>query len=261
MVRILSALVFLPIVVAAVWLLPPLALLCFAEVVLLITFVEYANLAERLGVSIPRVVSGMATLATCAAVGLPGVPLDVALMSAVIAVAAVVLGTRQPGMGAFQDVSAALLPLLYLGLPLGAIVAVGTGFSREAVLLLIFTVAISDTAQYYGGRLFGRHLLAPTISPKKTIEGAVSGFFGGIAALVGIGHWWLPGVSAGLLVGAGAVLVAIGILGDLFESMLKRSAGLKDSSGLIPGHGGFLDRIDALLFAAPVFYVFLRYGI
>ena len=73
------------------------------------------------------------------------------------------------------------------------------------------------------------------------------------------GHWWLPDVSWLIRSLLGAVVVALGIAGDLFESMLKRSAGVKDSSALIPGHGGVLDRIDALLFAAPIYYVVLKY--
>jgi phosphatidate cytidylyltransferase len=73
------------------------------------------------------------------------------------------------------------------------------------------------------------------------------------------GHWWLPDVSWPIRIVLGAAMVALGIAGDLFESMLKRSAGVKDSSTLIPGHGGVLDRIDALLFAAPIYYVVLKY--
>jgi phosphatidate cytidylyltransferase len=97
------------------------------------------------------------------------------------------------------------------------------------------------------------------VSPKKTIEGAVGGVVFGTALLAIVGAWWLPWVSAAVRIVLGLAVVALGIVGDLFESMLKRSAGVKDSSALIPGHGGVLDRIDALLFAAPVYYVVLRY--
>jgi len=102
-------------------------------------------------------------------------------------------------------------------------------------------------------------LLAPIISPKKTIEGAIGGFAGGMLAMALIGRWWLPGWPLLWRLGLGAVVVAVGIVGDLFESLLKRSVGMKDASNVIPGHGGVLDRIDALLFAAPVFYLFVRY--
>ncbi len=93
------------------------------------------------------------------------------------------------------------------------------------------------------------------------MEGAIGGFVGGAACFAIVGRWWLPAVPVTMRVLLGLALVALGIAGDLFESRLKRGAGLKDSSTLIPGHGGVLDRIDALLFAAPVFYVFVRYGL
>src|SRR5207302_5419781 len=109
------------------------------------------------------------------------------------------------------------------------------------------------------GRLMGRRPLAPSISPKKTIEGAVGGLVSGTALFAIVGAWWLPSVPPVTRVGIGVGVVAVGIAGDLFESMLKRSAGVKDSSSMIPGHGGILDRIDALLFAAPVYYIVLRY--
>jgi phosphatidate cytidylyltransferase len=127
------------------------------------------------------------------------------------------------------------------------------------LFLLMLTVMVSDSAQYYTGRAFGTRPLAPAISPKKTIEGAIGGFVFGTAVFVGVGAWWVPGMPALFRAGLGLAVVALGIAGDLFESMLKRSAGVKDSSALIPGHGGVLDRIDALLFAAPVYYIVLRY--
>ena len=129
----------------------------------------------------------------------------------------------------------------------------------EGLFLLMLTVMVSDSAQYYTGRMFGRRPLAPAISPKKTIEGAIGGFVFGTTLMAVAGHWWLPDVAWQIRALLGAAVVALGIAGDLFESMLKRSAGVKDSSALIPGHGGVLDRIDALLFAAPIYYVVLKY--
>jgi phosphatidate cytidylyltransferase len=131
---------------------------------------------------------------------------------------------------------------------------------REAVLLLMLTIMASDTAQYYTGRAFGRRALAPAISPKKTVEGAIGGLVAGMLVMGGLGPRWLPAFGVPTLILLGATLAALGIVGDLFESLLKRSADLKDSSSLIPGHGGLLDRLDSWLFAAPAYFIVLRYA-
>jgi phosphatidate cytidylyltransferase len=198
-------------------------------------------------------------MATCAAVGL-ALPLEAVLAAALVAICAVLVGSRVPGPAVLAEAGAALFPVLYLGVPIGSLVALHGAVGREAVLWLLVTVIVSDTAQYAVGRLFGRHKLSPIISPKKTVEGAAGGFLVAPVAMVVAGRWWLPGLDAGWVAAIAALIVALGIAGDLFESLLKRSAGIKDSSTLIPGHGGVLDRIDGLLFAAPAFYVLVRYG-
>jgi phosphatidate cytidylyltransferase len=152
-----------------------------------------------------------------------------------------------------------VFPVVYIGLPLGALAAVREIGGREAVLLIMATIVISDSAQYYSGRAFGRRPLAPAISPKKTREGAIGGVvFGTLAFAIGA-RYVFPAAPILLVALVGASIAALGIVGDLFESLLKRSAGVKDSGTLIPGHGGVLDRIDSWLFAAPVYYVFVRY--
>jgi phosphatidate cytidylyltransferase len=259
MLRLLSGLAIIVLTVAAVSWLPAWQLLLVAEAVLALAFVEYARLAEALGARIPRLVSGVASMAACAALSL-GLPLELPLLAATISIGALAVGSRVPGPGTLGDVAAACFPMLYLGLPLGAMVALHRAFGADAVLLLLATIVVSDSAQYYAGRLFGRHKLSPVISPKKTLEGALGGFLVAPLAAVALGRWWAPQVPPGRLLLVGLALVGLGIAGDLFESLLKRSAGVKDSSALIPGHGGVLDRIDALLFAAPGFYLFLRYG-
>ena len=128
---------------------------------------------------------------------------------------------------------------------------------REAVLTLFGIVWAGDTAAYYGGRTMGRHRLAPRISPNKTVEGAVSGAVASAAVglLLAVRLMELPPST---LLGVSILGTAVaGQVGDLFESAMKRSAEIKDSSTLLPGHGGMLDRIDSLLFAAPVFYFLL----
>jgi len=123
---------------------------------------------------------------------------------------------------------------------------------KNLVLVLFATVWAGDTVAYFTGKLIGRHKLAPKLSPKKTWEGAVGGMFGSVVA---------GGLTAYLLnipeaIASVAIASVVMQIGDLFESFIKRQVGQKDSSNIIPGHGGILDRIDALIFASVVFVVF-----
>ena len=147
-----------------------------------------------------------------------------------------------------------LVAPIYIGAPLGMLVALQFHSGPKATLLLIATIVVSDSAQYYTGRAFGRHPLAPTISPKKTIEGAIGGVLIGTLFMALAIPYVYPLTPPVVRVMLGAVVVMFGIVGDLFESRLKRLADMKDSSHLIPGHGGVLDRIDSLLFNMPAFY-------
>ena len=260
MMRVLSGTVLGAAFLMAVWWLPALMLLGIAEIVLLVAFVEYSTLADRLNARVQRIPAGAAAMLTCAAMVAPGTPVHVVLMAAFVALGAMVLGSGRAPAAGLQDLGASLLPSLYLGLPLGALVAIHAQKGRTAVLLLLLTVVVSDTAQYYTGRALGRRLLAPDISPKKTVEGALGGVVLGSATMVIAGQWWLPGTSPFWRAALGFAVVIVGIVGDLFESLLKRGAGAKDASSVIPGHGGVLDRIDALMFAAPVYYVFVKYA-
>jgi len=259
MTRVLSALVLLPIVVGTVWYLPPWGTLALALVAAALAFAEFATLAAALGANVPRAVSGVAVLAACAALGSGRIPLDLVLLTAAIVVGVLAVAGGPPGPAVLRDASAALFPVLYIGLPLGALAAVRAFSGREAVLLLMVTMVVSDSAQYYTGRALGRRALAPAISPKKTVEGAIGGLVFGTAGMVAGSLWIFPAASLTIVLLAGLAIVALGMVGDLFESLLKRSAGVKDSSHLIPGHGGVLDRIDSWLFAGPAFYVFAKY--
>ena len=258
MTRILSGVALAAVAVAAVWFLTPVALLAVALVAAALAFAEYARIVGAIGAHVPWWTSLLLTLLACAMVPFPWIDPVVVIVLALITAAANVLLSDRVGEPTLSDTAAAVLAPVYIGLPLGALVGIAAVAGREAVLILIGTVALSDTAQYYAGRTFGRHPLAPRRSPKKTVEGALGGFIVAPAALVAAGFAWLPGIPPFRLALLGVLLVAAGMIGDLFESMLKRAAGMKDSSTLIPGHGGVLDRIDALLFAAPVFYFFIR---
>jgi phosphatidate cytidylyltransferase len=263
--RVVSGAVLLAMAIAVVWLAPPLLFLLTAEVLLILACTELASMARASGIAIPVVLSTAAAALIAAAFAgremavVPAAPVDAVLMTAVVAIGAVMLTSWSGGPHALAEAASALFPALYVGLPVGAMIAIRERHGAAALFLLMLTVVTSDTAQYYSGRTFGRTPLAPRISPKKTVEGAIGGFAFGALVLALVGAWWLPQLPPARRALLGVAVVALGIAGDLFESMLKRSAGVKDSSALIPGHGGILDRIDALLFAAPVYYMVLRY--
>jgi len=206
------------------------------------------------------VLGGAAVAAACFVTGGVYVPPTVVLMTALVAVGALAIAGGKPAPSVLTDAAATLFPILYIGLPLGAIAAIRFIAGREAVLLLMATIVVSDSAQFYSGRAFGRRPLAPAISPKKTVEGAIGGVIFGTAVMTLLGTRLFPDTPIAFLALVSATVVTLGIVGDLFESLLKRSAGVKDSSALIPGHGGVLDRIDSWLFAAPVYYVFILYA-
>jgi phosphatidate cytidylyltransferase len=258
MTRLLSGVVLGAVALALIWFLNSIALLGVALVVATVAFVEYQRIVAAIGAKIPYWTTLVATLLACAMVPFQWVDIVFVLAAALVLIANNVLMSNRTGTPVLTDTAAAVLAPVYIGLPLGSLVGVHAIGGREAVLLLIATVAVSDTAQFYTGRTFGRTPLAPLRSPKKTREGAYGGFVIAPIFLAVAGSYWLPGYSPYWLAALGLGIVTAGIIGDLFESMLKRAADLKDSGALIPGHGGVLDRIDALLFAAPVFYFFLR---
>jgi len=256
--RILSGIVLVGLVLAAVWFAPDWLFLALVIAVLIGAFVEYARLLAETGVEVPRAAGATAAAVLAAAVGLQ-VPVTVILAVILLVCCMVVLGRGAPGPQVPATAAATLFPSLYLGVPLGLLAATRVQYGREAVLLVLAIVVVSDTAQFYVGSRLGKHRLAPAVSPKKSIEGAVGGLVAGalVAVLFGRAAW--PALGPAWLVAMGLVLASLGIVGDLFESLLKRSASVKDSSGLIPGHGGILDRIDALLLVIPGYYVFLHF--
>lgn len=124
------------------------------------------------------------------------------------------------------------------------------------LLVVIFT---GDTFALYGGRLFGKHKLSPTISPKKTIEGSLAGLIGNVFGGLIFSYFFFSGFSCSMVLFLAGILGILSQLGDLWESVLKRECKAKDSGNYLPGHGGFLDRLDSLFFSAPFLYYFILY--
>ncbi len=162
-------------------------------------------------------------------------------------------------------VGVTLLGVIYVVFLGGYLVAIRVGFESPAGLstdlLAYFFLVIfgSDAGAYFAGRALGKHKLAPAISPGKTVEG----LFGGMLAAAGfaaLSTWWFfPELPYQWSMPLAAVLAAVGVLGDLTESAMKRGSGAKDAASILPGHGGLLDRLDSLLFGAPILYYFARF--
>jgi phosphatidate cytidylyltransferase len=280
MTRVLSALVLLPVVLGTIWFLPSQGTLILASVAGVLAVREYRDLARALQINVATSVAATAVVVVCAAMWISGNPGDdittikgeshgyivpnataVVLLAALVVTGAVSVAAGRPYPGALADAAATAFAPIYLGLPLGALAAIRaewSGGGRLPLLLLLAVIVVSDSAQYYTGRAFGRRPLSPAISPKKTVEGAIGGVVFGTLATVAGGRYVFAS-PLWILALLGAAISMLGIVGDLFESLLKRSAGVKDSSNLIPGHGGVLDRIDSWLFAAPLYYFFVSF--
>lgn len=127
------------------------------------------------------------------------------------------------------------------------------------IIILFASIWICDTAAYFGGRAFGKHKLAPSASPNKTVEGGIFGLIFGIVSFWGFANLWLPDLPVKYALTAGLIVGVFGQLGDLVESRFKRDAGVKDTSTLLPGHGGILDRFDSLIFVSPFLWALFKY--
>lgn len=164
-----------------------------------------------------------------------------------------ILRNRDARLG-FPSASGNFMTLFYLGIPLSLAADLQHRNPLELVLVL-FILWAGDSGAYFVGRKWGKHKVVPLLSPRKSLEGYVSGLLCSLLTAVLVGAYFFPTWSMAYLGFTGILLGVLGGLGDLFESALKRGAHVKDSSRLIPGHGGLLDRIDSLLFALPSYYL------
>jgi len=271
MSRIITAVVVLPVLIASIlvsWLQPLFVLLAAAAMVL--GLYEFWILAKRREMN-PDVTTGY-----LAAAGLftvfyftdrkTGLDAEGLLLILLIFIASVLVTFTFRG-APFEKMIASsgttILGVLYVVLLGGHLVAVRNGFDQtlSAHLLSFFFLVLmgSDTGAYYVGRAFGKHKLAPSISPGKTWEGVVGGLMASLLMATVAHYWFFRDLPLKWALPLAAAMTVVGIFGDLAESALKRGAGAKDAANILPGHGGLLDRLDSLLFNAPVIYYFGRF--
>jgi phosphatidate cytidylyltransferase len=260
--RLLSAVVLLPVFLLIVikapgWMFNSVVVIASAAALW-----ELLRMFEQAGRPVDRALALVAGVGVTASFGasrmLPPLELPAfALMMAVVAVLAAPVWRGTPDVVRSANT---LLAVMYVGwlLGFGILLHHTSPLGDELVLYLVGVTWVGETAAYIAGSTIGRHKLAPVTSPNKTVEGALAQVVASTATGAGLGAWLLPTCGAELWLGAGALLGVIGQFGDLAESAIKRSAGTKDTGGLIPGHGGVLDRIDSLLFNFPAFYYFSR---
>ena len=270
MKRILTAAVALPVLLFTIWSETPYFFVALAAVAVVLALGEFYNLAAKVGCPTQPALGFVTALLVIACFVLERSEWIVAVIAA-LTMTSLGLALAKPDQmkKSLVTVSATVLGVVYVAVLAGCLVGVRMmpdsltqpltlRLSSKLLLMFFAMVIFADTGAYYTGRLIGRHKLAPRISPGKTIEGVVGGLVAAIAAgpLSRIVFFHeIPIVHAIVL---GALIGVLGPVGDLAESMLKRGADVKDSGKLLPGHGGMLDRVDSILFCAPLLYYYSR---
>ncbi len=279
--RVLTAAILIPIIVAAVLWAPSSVVAVVAAMVLLLALLELFALGEHIGLHGHRIWTGLCALAIIftqwlvateqtwsLAGGLKLVrdfgaaesfSIEVIFMIFVLGATLIVLFGRQSVADSLGGLSISAGAMLFLVLPFSVVVRMG-GIGAIGRKLLLFTLVLvwaGDTMAYFVGRSIGRFPMARHLSPRKTWEGAIANLAGSVLVAVAARRWIdLPPIH---LIGMAALANLGGQAGDLLESAYKRSAGVKDSGNLLPGHGGMLDRIDALILAAPVVWYYFNW--
>jgi phosphatidate cytidylyltransferase len=260
--RVLSAMVLIPITLLAVWYAPPLLYLAILGILGSLCLHEYFHLTRQLGFR-GQPWFGHAGL-WFFLIGMHESRLPASLVCALVLLAAFLsaMWRRDSMKDRVTGMMSNLLGIFYLGAGLYSAQAVRFNFGArqglEWTVVLLAAVWMGDTAALLGGKSLGRTPFAPRLSPNKTNEGAVCGLIAGMAAAALVQRFLFAGLPLLHVFAASLLIGVFAQLGDLAESMLKRAAETKESSHLIPGHGGVLDRMDSLLFAFPVLYLVLQ---
>jgi phosphatidate cytidylyltransferase len=254
--RVLTAAIWLPVHLAILIWGRPYHFLIYLEAIALVALLEVFGLLEAAGRRPHRLAAVAAGTVFVAAVAYrPAVALGAAV--ALVAAAAAIPVFRKGTAGALADAGATLLAFAYVPVFLAFLMLVRR-LAHGVELLLIFFITIwaIDVAAYFVGRAFGKRKLAPDVSPGKTVAGGVAGLVAGLATPVVLAAVFFPeaGLGWAAALAVGAVLAVGDLVGDLAESAFKRDAGVKDSGAVLRGHGGVLDRFDAVLYCAPFFF-------
>lgn len=255
--RILSAVIGVPLILAAIYKGGPYLFVLVAAIAVL-GFYEFSGIISHGRSPVLQIAGNILCLAVIAFAQLK-VDAEWVIMVVVSGII-MFLGVQVISKGSYSmvDIFAHFFGCFYISLPLGLILIIRDKTSGQWFVTTLFLIVwVTDVTAYFLGTLYGKHPLILEISPHKTWEGAIMGLIG--ATVVGGLALPLAGLTVRSGLALGLTVGLVGQIGDLAESSIKRWAGVKDSGHLIPGHGGILDRFDSLLFAAPLFYFILRF--
>jgi len=257
--RLYAALVFIPLFYVLVRYLPPIAFFGLVVGAAWLALIELYRLHFQKPATMAIVIGVAMTTIVLSHLQWPdGIPLRPLFMFIMAATLLFYLVSKHDFSRSLADVSVLIFGTLYIGFTLGHLLL--TRALPDGIFLIFFVVLVTwagDTGAYYAGMSMGRTPLAPRISPNKTAEGLLGGCLLAVVIALIARAWFIPSLTIIDAVVLGVVLTLAGLLGDLSESMFKRGAGVKDSGGLIPGHGGMLDRLDSLLLTAPTYYYYV----
>ncbi len=226
--------------------------------VAVLAMLEFINLGRAKGYHIPLLLCVVVMLIIMGAFVLDDLSVELGMFAALLLIPASYVFTKKPIEESLPSSAVAVLATTYVGLLGGSLIRLRHDFPEgwKLVFFLLLVVWLGDSGAYYVGKKFGKHKLSPVISPKKTVEGLIGGMLTSILTAIVIHFTFFPKFPLLHAIVAGVILSFAGVVGDLAESMWKRSAAVKDSGTLLPGHGGFLDRFDSILFTAPILYCY-----
>ena len=256
MTRILTSIVSLPILLAIIYFGKPFHFFLLLEFAIFIGLYEFYRMIEKGGLGCYKWAGIILGILLSIAI-FKGTYINLVIAASVIILFIVRIFEGNASDNAFSYVSNTVFGILYVSFLMSymGVIRNSGDNGRELIFFVLLITWMGDTTAYYGGKGFGKHKLAPAISPKKTVEGAIIGLMGSIFGAIIAKLWFLDiGISNAVI--AGILIGVSGQFGDLSESIIKRNLQVKDSGGIIPGHGGILDRVDSLLFSAPVFYYY-----
>ncbi len=270
--RVLVAVIAIPLIVAACYFGGPFFFV-FTTAIIILAANEFYYLARKKNIE-PAAVVGIVSAAILNAV-VYSAGMDAAFEFLILIVAFVLLWElarrrTEKVTGTFENTGTTLAGIVYIGLFGSMLTAIRERVGLQSVLpndrdaglfiiAILASIWICDSAAYFVGRATGRHKMSKFVSPNKTWEGGIAGFIFAVATAVAAKYAAIPDLSLRTAVFMGVIVGVFGQSGDFVESMFKRDAGLKDSSNLIPGHGGVFDRFDSLLFSAPLIYLMLKH--